>query len=159
MKKALVTGSTGQDGSYLIEFLLAKGYEVHGLKRRSSSFNTDRLDHLYRDYHQSDTRFFLHYADLTDGSSLIKLLYDIRPDEVYNLAAQSHVKVSFDIPEYTADVVACGTLRLLEAIRPGFIRHRRVRCSAALHRRRTRRHRFTRAALTPARSSSATTSR
>ena len=117
MKKALVTGSTGQDGSYLIEFLLAKGYEVHGLKRRSSSFNTDRLDHLYRDYHESDTRFFLHYADLTDGSSLIKLLYDIRPDEVYNLAAQSHVKVSFDIPEYTADVVACGTLRLLEAIR------------------------------------------
>ena len=117
MKKALVTGSTGQDGSYLIEFLLAKGYEVHGLKRRSSSFNTDRLDHLYRDYHESDTRFFLHYADLTDGSSLIKLLYDIQPDEVYNLAAQSHVKVSFDIPEYTADVVACGTLRLLEAIR------------------------------------------
>jgi GDPmannose 4,6-dehydratase len=116
MKKAIVTGSTGQDGSYLIELLLTKGYEVHGLKRRSSSFNTDRLDHLYRDFHESDTRFFLHYADLTDGSSLAKLLYDVRPDEIYNLAAQSHVKVSFEIPEYTADVDACGTLRLLEAI-------------------------------------------
>jgi GDPmannose 4,6-dehydratase len=117
MKKAIVTGSTGQDGSYLIEFLLGKGYEVHGLKRRSSSFNTDRLDHLYRDFHESDTQFFLHYADLTDGCSLAKLLYDVRPDEIYNLAAQSHVKVSFEIPEYTADVDALGTLRLLEAIR------------------------------------------
>jgi len=117
MKKAIVAGSTGQDGSYLIELLLNKGYEVHGLKRRSSSFNTDRLDHLYRDFHECDTRFFLHYADLTDGSSLVKLLYDVRPNEVYNLAAQSHVKVSFEIPEYTADVVAGGTLRLLEAIR------------------------------------------
>jgi GDPmannose 4,6-dehydratase len=117
MKKAIVTGSTGQDGSYLIEFLLAKGYEIHALKRRSSSFNTDRLDHLYKDFHDSDTRFFLHYADLTDGSSLTSLLYDVRPDEVYNLAAQSHVKVSFEIPEYTVDVVASGTLRLLEAIR------------------------------------------
>jgi GDPmannose 4,6-dehydratase len=117
MKKAIVTGSTGQDGSYLIEFLLTKGYEIHALKRRSSSFNTDRLDHLYKDFHDSDTRFFLHYADLTDGSSLTRLLYDVRPDEVYNLAAQSHVKVSFEIPEYTADVVASGTLRLLEAIR------------------------------------------
>jgi GDPmannose 4,6-dehydratase len=117
MKKAIVTGSTGQDGSYLTEFLIAKGYEVHGLKRRSSSFNTDRLDHLYRDFHEAGTHFFLHYADLTDGSSLVKLLYDIRPDEVYNLAAQSHVKVSFEIPEYTADVVASGALRLLEAIR------------------------------------------
>ena len=117
MKKAIVTGSTGQDGSYLIEFLLAKGYEIHALKRRSSSFNTDRLDHLYKDFHDSDTRFFLHYADLTDGSSLTRLLYDVRPDEVYNLAAQSHVKVSFEIPEYTANVVATGTLRLLEAIR------------------------------------------
>jgi GDPmannose 4,6-dehydratase len=117
MKKAIITGSTGQDGSYLIEFLLAKGYEIHALKRRSSSFNTDRLDHLYKDFHDSDTRFFLHYADLTDGSSLMKLLYDVRPEEVYNLAAQSHVKVSFEIPEYTADVVATGTLRLLEAIR------------------------------------------
>jgi len=96
---------------------LKNGYEVHGLKRRSSSFNTDRLDHLYKDFHDCDTHFFLHYADLTDGSSLNKLLYDIRPDEVYNLAAQSHVKVSFEIPEYTADVTASGTLRLLEAIR------------------------------------------
>ena len=117
MKKAIVTGSTGQDGSYLIELLLDKGYEVHGLKRRSSSFNTDRLDHLYRDQHESEIRFFLHYADLTDGSSLAKLLYDVQPDEVYNLAAQSHVKVSFEIPEYTGDVDAIGTLRLLEAIR------------------------------------------
>jgi GDPmannose 4,6-dehydratase len=117
MKKAIITGSTGQDGSYLIELLLAKGYEIHALKRRSSSFNTDRLDHLYKDFHDSDTRFFLHYADLTDGSSLMKLLYDVRPEEVYNLGAQSHVKVSFEIPEYTADVVATGTLRLLEAIR------------------------------------------
>jgi GDPmannose 4,6-dehydratase len=117
MKKAIVTGGTGQDGSYLTELLLTKGYEVHALKRRSSSFNTDRLDHLYRDFHDCGTHFFLHYGDLTDGGSLVKLLYDIRPDEIYNLAAQSHVKVSFEIPEYTADVVACGTLRLLEAIR------------------------------------------
>jgi GDPmannose 4,6-dehydratase len=117
MKKAIITGCTGQDGSYLIEFLLKKGYEVHGLKRRSSSFNTDRLDHLYQDFHECDTHFFLHYADLADGSSLNKLLHDIRPDEVYNLAAQSHVKVSFEIPEYTTDVTASGTLRMLEAIR------------------------------------------
>jgi GDPmannose 4,6-dehydratase len=117
MKKAIVTGGTGQDGSYLTELLLTKGYEVHALKRRSSSFNTDRLDHLYRDFHDCGTHFFLHYGDLTDGGSLVKLLYEIRPDEIYNLAAQSHVKVSFEIPEYTADVVACGTLRLLEAIR------------------------------------------
>jgi GDPmannose 4,6-dehydratase len=117
MPKALVTGCTGQDGSYLTEFLLAKGYEVHGLKRRSSSFNTDRLDHFYRDVHECNSRFFLHYADLADGSSLATLLHDIRPDEVYNLGAQSHVKVSFEIPEYTTDVVAGGTLRLLETIR------------------------------------------
>jgi len=117
MKKAIITGCTGQDGSYLIELLLKKGYEVHGLKRRSSSFNTDRLDHLYRDFHECDTHFFLHFADLTDGSSLNKLLHDIQPDEVYNLAAQSHVKVSFEIPEYTTDVTASGALRLLEAIR------------------------------------------
>jgi GDPmannose 4,6-dehydratase len=115
--KALITGCTGQDGAYLTEFLLNKDYEVHGLKRRSSSFNTERLDHVYQDFHQADTRFFLHYADLTDGSSLMKLLYDLRPDEIYNLAAQSHVKVSFEIPEYTADTVACGTLRILESIR------------------------------------------
>jgi len=117
MLKALITGCTGQDGSYLTEFLLEKGYEVHGLKRRASSFNTERLDHIYQDVHQADTRFFLHYADLTDGSSLASLLYDVRPDEIYNLGAQSHVKVSFEIPEFTADVVATGTLRLLEAMR------------------------------------------
>jgi GDPmannose 4,6-dehydratase len=115
--KALITGITGQDGSYLAEFLLARGYEVHGLKRRSSSLNTDRVDHLYEDPHDSDGRFHLHYADLSDGGSLSNLLYDIRPDEIYNLAAQSHVKVSFEIPEYTADIVAMGALRLLETIR------------------------------------------
>ena len=117
MKKALITGCTGQDGSYLTEFLLAKGYEVHGLKRRASSFNTERVDHIFQDLHETENRFFLHYADLTDGSSLSALLHDLEPDEVYNLGAQSHVKVSFEIPEFTADVVACGTLRLLEAMR------------------------------------------
>jgi GDPmannose 4,6-dehydratase len=117
MKKALITGCTGQDGSYLTEFLLAKGYEVHGLKRRASSFNTDRVDHIFRDHHETDNRFFLHYADLTDGSSLSSLLHGLEPDEIYNLGAQSHVKVSFDVPEFTADVVALGTLRLLEAMR------------------------------------------
>ncbi|MGA2753406.1 MAG: GDP-mannose 4,6-dehydratase [Terracidiphilus sp.] len=117
MRKALITGCTGQDGSYLTEFLLAKGYEVHGLKRRASSFNTDRVDHIFRDLHETDNRFFLHYADLTDGSSLSSLLHNLEPDEIYNLGAQSHVKVSFEIPEFTADVVACGTLRLLEAMR------------------------------------------
>jgi GDPmannose 4,6-dehydratase len=117
MKKALITGLTGQDGSYLAELLLSRGYEVHGLKRRSSSFNTDRVDHIYHDFHESGTRLFLHYADLTDAVSLAGLLADIRPDEVYNLGAQSHVKVSFEIPEYTGDVVALGTLRLLEGIR------------------------------------------
>ena len=117
MLKALITGCTGQDGSYLAEFLLAQGYEVHGLKRRASSFNTDRVDHIYRDFHEAGTRFFLHYADLTDGSSLTTLLYDVRPDEIYNLGAQSHVKVSFEVPEFTADVGAIGTLRLLEAMR------------------------------------------
>jgi GDPmannose 4,6-dehydratase len=117
MKKALITGCTGQDGSYLTEFLLGKGYEVHGLKRRASSFNTDRVDHIFLDLHETGNRFFLHYADLTDGSSLSSLLHDLEPDEIYNLGAQSHVKVSFEIPEFTADVVACGTLRLLEAMR------------------------------------------
>jgi GDPmannose 4,6-dehydratase len=117
MPKALITGCTGQDGSYLTEFLLAKGYEVHGLKRRASGLNTERLDHIYQDIHEAGARFFLHYADLTDGSSLATLLYDLHPDEIYNLGAQSHVKVSFEIPEFTADVVACGTLRLLEAMR------------------------------------------
>lgn len=116
VKKALITGCTGQDGSYLTEFLLEKGYSVHGLKRRASSFNTERVDHIFRDFHESDNRFFLHYADLTDSSSLSALLHEIGPDEVYNLGAQSHVKVSFEIPEFTANVVAAGTLRLLEAI-------------------------------------------
>ena len=117
MKKALITGTTGQDGSYLTELLLAKGYEVHGLKRRASSFNTDRVNHIFRDLHETDNRFFLHFADLTDGSSLSSLLHSIEPDEIYNLGAQSHVKVSFDVPEFTGDVVALGTLRLLEAMR------------------------------------------
>ncbi len=117
MRKALITGITGQDGSYLVEFLTEKGYEVHGLKRRSSSFNTERVDHLYRDFHDTRLRFFLHYADLTDSSSLAKCLSEIQPDEIYNLGAQSHVKVSFEIPEYTCDVVGLGTIRLLEAIR------------------------------------------
>jgi GDPmannose 4,6-dehydratase len=116
MKKALITGITGQDGSYLAEFLLEKGYQVHGLKRRASSFNTDRVDHIYEDPHASPSRFFLHYADLTDGGSLASVLYDIRPDEIYNLGAQSHVKVSFEVPQYTGDAVGMGTLRLLEAI-------------------------------------------
>src|SRR6266852_5705653 len=116
MIRALITGVTGQDGSYLAELLLSKGYEVHGLKRRSSSFNTDRVDDIYEDFHEGGTRFHLHYADLTDGGSLAALLYEIRPDEVYNLGAQSHVKVSFEIPEYTGDVVALGTVRLLDAI-------------------------------------------
>jgi GDPmannose 4,6-dehydratase len=117
MKKALISGITGQDGSYLAEYLLSLGYEVHGLKRRSSSFNTGRVDHLYVDLHTSGARFILHYADLHDASSLAFLLQEIRPDEIYNLGAQSHVKVSFEVPEYTSDVVALGTLRVLEAIR------------------------------------------
>src|SRR5471030_1974620 len=117
MKKALITGITGQDGSYLAELLLEKGYEVHGLKRRASSLNTDRIDHLYEDPRSASARLFLHYADLTDGSSLSSLIYDVRPDEIYNLGAQSHVMVSFEVPEYTAETVAIGTLRLLEAIR------------------------------------------
>lgn len=116
MKKALITGITGQDGSYLAELLLSKGYEVHGIKRRSSSFNTERIDHLYSDIH-NNSNFILHYGDLTDSSNLIKLVHDIEPDEIYNLAAQSHVKVSWDCPEYTADTDGLGTLRLLEAIR------------------------------------------
>ena len=115
--KALITGITGQDGSYLAELLLARGYEVHGLKRRASSFNTDRVDHLYADPHHPSPRFRLHYGDLADSSSLAWLLGDLQPDEIYNLGAQSHVKVSFDIPEYTAEVVGVGAVRLLEAIR------------------------------------------
>jgi GDPmannose 4,6-dehydratase len=117
MPKALITGITGQDGSYLADFLSAKGYQVHGLKRRSSSFNTERVDHLYVDAHNSGAKFFLHYADLSDASSLAWCLAEIRPDEIYNLGAQSHVKVSFETPEYTSDVVGLGTIRLLEAIR------------------------------------------
>jgi len=117
MKKALITGITGQDGSYLAEFLLEKNYEVHGIKRRASSFNTQRVDHLYQDPHMENSRFHLHYGDLTDTSNLTRILSEIEPDEVYNLGAQSHVAVSFDSPEYTADVDAIGTLRLLEAIR------------------------------------------
>ncbi|MEO6103807.1 MAG: GDP-mannose 4,6-dehydratase [Pseudoxanthomonas sp.] len=117
MKKALITGVTGQDGAYLAEFLLAKGYEVHGIKRRASSFNTGRVDHLYQDPHHTDGRFVLHYGDLTDATNLIRILQQVKPDEVYNLGAQSHVQVSFETPEYTANSDALGTLRLLEAIR------------------------------------------
>ncbi len=117
MKKALITGITGQDGSYLAELLLNKGYEVHGIIRRASSFNTDRIDHIYTDPHYDKAKLFLHYGDLTDSVQLVKLLYDLAPDEIYNLGAQSHVRVSFDIPEYTGDVVGLGTLRILEAIR------------------------------------------
>lgn len=116
MKRALITGITGQDGSYLAEFLLEKGYEVHGIKRRSSLLNTQRVDHLYQDPHISNPNFYLHYGDLTDSSNLIRLVSEIQPDEIYNLGAQSHVAVSFESPEYTADVDALGTLRLLEAI-------------------------------------------
>ena len=116
-KKALVTGVTGQDGSYLAEFLLAKGYEVHGLVRRSSTFNTRRIDHLYVDPHEAGASFFLHYGDLTDSGQLSHLIYNLQPDEVYHLAAQSHVRVSFDMPEYTGEVTGLGVTRLLEAIR------------------------------------------
>lgn len=116
-KVALITGITGQDGSYLAEFLLKKGYRVHGIKRRSSLFNTDRIDHLYQDPHTPENRFFLHYGDLTDSTNLIRVIQEVQPDEIYNLAAQSHVKVSFETPEYTANADALGTLRILEAIR------------------------------------------
>src|SRR5581483_10960538 len=116
-RKALITGITGQDGAYLAEFLLSKGYEVHGIKRRASSFNTDRIDHLYQDPHQSGVRMRLHYGDLTDATNLIRIVQQVQPDEIYNLAAQSHVAVSFETPEYTANADALGTLRLLEAVR------------------------------------------
>lgn len=116
-KRALISGITGQDGSYLAELLLAKGYEVHGIKRRASSLNTQRVDEIYQDPHEADARFFLHYGDLTEGTNLIRIVQDVQPDEIYNLGAQSHVAVSFEQPEYTADVDALGTLRLLEAIR------------------------------------------
>jgi GDPmannose 4,6-dehydratase len=117
MKKALITGITGQDGAYLADFLLKKDYEVHGIKRRASSFNTGRVDHLYKDPHDLDVRFFMHYGDLTDATNLIRIIQDVQPDEVYNIAAQSHVMVSFETAEYTANADALGTLRLLEAIR------------------------------------------
>jgi GDPmannose 4,6-dehydratase len=117
VKKALITGITGQDGSYLAELLLAKGYEVHGIIRRASTFNTERIDHLYQDPHINGVRLFLHYGDIADSTNLIKLLYRIQPDEIYHLGAQSHVRVSFDIPEYTGDVTGLGTVRILEAIR------------------------------------------
>src|SRR5450432_1207595 len=116
-KTALITGVTGQDGAYLSELLLQKGYNVHGIKRRTSLFNTDRIDHLYQDPHESNVSFHLHYGDLTDSTNLIRLVQEIQPDEIYNLAAQSHVKVSFETPEYTANSDGIGTLRLLEALR------------------------------------------
>ena len=116
-KKAIITGITGQDGSYLTELLLSKGYEVHGIIRRSSSFNTERIDPIYKDRHEKGTKLFLHYGDLSDASSLIKILGETQPDEIYNLAAQSHVRVSFDIPEFTGDVTAIGAVRILDAMR------------------------------------------
>ena len=116
-KVALITGITGQDGSYLAEFLLNKGYEVHGIKRRSSSFNTDRIDHLYQEPHEANRKFILHYGDLADSMNLVRLIREIKPDEIYNLGAQSHVAVSFETPEYTADTVGLGALRILDAIR------------------------------------------
>ena len=117
MKKALITGITGQDGSYLTELLLEKGYEVHGIMRRASTFNTGRIDHLYKDPHLEGVRLFLHYGDLTDSSNLNRLIEKIAPEEIYNLGAQSHVRVSFDVPEYSADADALGVLRLLDAVR------------------------------------------
>lgn len=131
MKRALISGITGQDGSYLAELLLSKGYEVHGVVRRSSSLNTGRIDHLYRDPHESGCRLFLHFGDMADSSSLLKVLMETEPDEVYNLAAQSHVKVSFEQPAYTGDVVAIGTTRLLEAIRASRLQPRYYQASSS----------------------------
>jgi GDPmannose 4,6-dehydratase len=131
MKKALVTGISGQDGSYLAELLLEKGYEVHGIVRRSSSFNTDRIDHLYHDPHEVGVKLFTHYGDLTDPVALTKLLYELQPEEIYHLGAQSHVRVSFDIPEYTFDVTGAGTLRLLEAIRESGVNTRFYQASSS----------------------------
>lgn len=131
MKKALITGITGQDGSYLAELLLDKGYEVHGLIRRASTFNTDRIEHLYVDPHEKGVRLFLHYGDLSDNSQLTNLIYNIKPDEIYHLAAQSHVRVSFDIPEYTGDVVGLGTTRILESIRRSEIKTRFYQASSS----------------------------
>jgi GDPmannose 4,6-dehydratase len=131
MKKALITGITGQDGSYLAEFLLGKDYEVHGIIRRASTFNTGRIDHLYKDPHVNGVRLFLHYGDIADSTNLIKLLYRIQPDEVYHLAAQSHVRVSFDIPEYTADVTGLSAIRILEAIRETGVKSRFYQASSS----------------------------
>ena len=131
MKKALVTGITGQDGSYLAELLLSKGYEVHGLIRRSSTFSTSRIDHIYVDPHEPGARLFLHYGDLSDSTQLTNLIYTVRPDEIYHLGAQSHVRVSFDVPEYTGDVVAIGTTRILEAIRRSGIKARFYQASSS----------------------------
>ena len=131
MKRALITGITGQDGSYLAELLLAKGYEVHGLIRRSSTFNTDRIDHIYSDPHVPGKRLFLHYGDLNDGGQLSNLIYNVQPDEVYHLAAQSHVRVSFDMPEFTGDVTGLGTTRILEAIRRSGIKTRFYQASSS----------------------------
>jgi GDPmannose 4,6-dehydratase len=131
MKKALITGITGQDGSYLADLLLEKGYEVHGIIRRASTFNTSRIDHLYADPHVNGVRMFLHYGDLSDSVNLVKLLYELKPDEIYHLGAQSHVRVSFDIPEYTADVTGVGTIRILEAIREVGVRSRFYQASSS----------------------------
>ena len=131
MKKALITGITGQDGSYLADLLIAKGYEVHGIIRRASSFNTARIDHLYPDPHVNGVRHFLHYGDIADAVHMTKLLFDLQPDEVYNLGAQSHVRVSFDIPEYTADVSGVGTIRILEAIRESGVKPRFYQASSS----------------------------
>ncbi len=131
MKKALITGITGQDGSYLAELLLQKDYEVHGIIRRASTFNTSRIDHLYQDPHVNGVKLFLHYGDLSDSVNLVKLLYDLKPDEIYHLAAQSHVRVSFDIPEYTADVTGVGSIRILEAIRETGVRPRFYQASSS----------------------------
>src|SRR5258708_21908592 len=129
--KALITGITGQDGSYLAELLLEKGYEVHGIIRRASTFNTARIDHLYQDPHVNGVRLFLHYGDLADSVHLVKLLYRLQPDEIYHLGAQSHVRVSFDIPEYTADVTGIGTIRILEAIREAAVKTRFYQASSS----------------------------
>jgi GDPmannose 4,6-dehydratase len=131
MKKALITGITGQDGSYLADLLLQKDYEVHGIMRRASTFNTGRIDHLYQDPHLHGVRLFLHYGDLSDSVNLVKLLYDLKPDEIYHLAAQSHVRVSFDIPEYTSDITGVGTIRILEAIRETGVRPRFYQASSS----------------------------
>ena len=131
MKRALITGITGQDGSYLADLLLAKGYEVHGIIRRASTFNTSRIDHLYADPHVNGVRMFLHYGDLSDSVNLVKLLYELKPDEIYHLGAQSHVRVSFDIPEYTSDVTGVGTIRILEAIREAGLRSRFFQASSS----------------------------